>query len=77
MKILKQREGHPEGYYDAEIGGRRFSVVDFGKTMATHPYPIGLFMGWEAFPLDTKGELVTDYDPIRADSWEELAEKLS
>ncbi len=62
-----------DGYYFFERDGIKYSVVDFGTTMKTHPYPAGIFKGWEAMRLsDTKSE----YELIRADSWEELEKKL-
>lgn len=76
MKDLKQREGHPEGYYYAEINGRKYSVVDFGKTMATHPMPEGLFMGWEAMELSSNGHLKPD-EMYRGETWEELWNTIS
>lgn len=69
MEKLKKRTDTPEGYFTYEKNGKKYSVVNFGVAMKSHPYPAGLYMGWEALEVEFMPE------PIRADSWEEL-EKL-
>lgn len=71
---LKQKEGRPKGYYWYEFGGRKYSVVDFGTTMATHPMPEGLFLGWEAMEV-INGHLGDEV--IRASSWPRLQKTLN
>lgn len=71
---LIARENHPEGYYDAVVGDKTYSVVDFGTTMKTHPMPAGIFMGWEAIEI-VDGELDSD-SLFRSETWEELSEQL-
>lgn len=81
MKPLpQQREGHPDGYYEATINGVKYSVVNFGKTMSTAPnwYGMaesGVFMGWEAIPI--RGGKLASEEIYRADSWEKLWNKIN
>ena len=42
----------------------QWSVLDCGELNKTHPFPDGLFMGWEA--LDDEG------NTIRKNNWNEL-----
>lgn len=74
MKLTKRTGDIPDGYYYyTDNKSHKYSVVDFGTTMKTHPMPEGIFMGWEAMKIDDDGGLAGDV--IRAISWEEL-EKL-
>ena len=70
---LTRRIECPNGYYDAEVNDKTYSVVDFGTTMKSHPKPEGLFLGWEAAQM-VNGHFEYEH-LIRADSWAEL-EKL-
>lgn len=79
MKDLQQRDDAPEGYYNATIDGRLYSVVDFGTTMASHPTikelrAAGLFLGWEAIEI-INGEL--SGGAIRANTWKDLWNTIS
>lgn len=71
---LTQRTNTPDGYYNAEVRGKTYSVVDFGTTNKTHPFPDGLFMGWEAIEI-VDNEMKSD-TLYRASSWEELEKQL-
>lgn len=63
-----------EGYYHNDApNGRRYSVVDLGTTMKSHPMPASIFMGWEAMRID---DATADDDLIRANSWDELKQLL-
>lgn len=73
---LKPREDAPEGYYEYEKEGKKYSVVDFATSMKDHQMPQGLFMGWEAIEIMLDGSL--DVDSVnRASSWEELEKILN
>lgn len=72
---LIERLETPKGYYNGYFLGKEYSIVDFGKAMEGHPYPEGLFDGWEAIEI-VKNRL--DCDKIfRASSLNDLIEKLS
>ena len=45
----------------------KYSILNCGELNKTHPYPDGLFMGWEAMFND---------EIIRADTWKELRSHL-
>ena len=77
---LKQREGHPAGYYEAVFDGKKYSVVDFGTTMKSAPNfealrSAGMFLGWEAMRVRANGTLDAD-EMYRANCYEDLKEKL-
>lgn len=75
IKLVKRNDVNGlDGYYHYDApNGRRYSVVDFSTTMKTHPFPEGIYKGWEAMRIDdSHGE----DDLIRADSWEELQKML-
>ena len=42
----------------------KWSVLNCGELNKTHPFPDGLFMGWEAMD--------NDYNILRKDTWKEL-----
>lgn len=65
---LTQRTDAPEGYFSFESPTNKYSVVNFGVTMRTHPFPEGLYKGWEALCRDENNE----QQIYRAESWEEL-----
>lgn len=69
---LIQRTDAPEGYFRFESKGREYSVVNFAVTMKTHPFPEGVYKGWEALIKNEEGES----EIYRAESWEELQEQL-
>lgn len=60
-----------DGYYTYQAHGRTYSVVDFSTTMKSHPMPAGIFMGWEAVPVD-ENEGFDMGIQFRSDSWESL-----
>ena len=74
-EMLIERKGLPKGYYETILGNKRYSVVDFGTTMKSHPMPAGIFLGWEAILVEENGELNSE-KMFRANSWEELYKQL-
>ena len=72
--MLRQRNDAPLGYYEAEVGDKKYSVVDFGTTMKN--YPFAVFLGWEAIEIGEDGHLLTEKID-RADSWDELLRRLA
>ena len=82
---LRQREGEPEGFYEATktlfgVETSKYSVVDFGKTMASAPNieslrKAGLFLGWEAIKIKEDGTLDTDMQ-FRGETWEDISNLL-
>lgn len=71
---IKQRSDAPEGYFYGIFNGREWSIVDFGTTIKNHPYPEGLFKGWEAIEIKD-GNLMTK-NIFRAKDKEELVDLL-
>lgn len=70
MKIVSKKPHHSgfEGWEIVTEDGKKWSVLNFADSMKNHPYPQGVYLGWEAY----NG---TD-EIIRADSYEEIENRL-
>lgn len=76
MTLRKDVKNNHNIYYDLEIGGLRFSVVNMGEQMKTAPKEVRntVFTGWESLLIQETED--DDYEIIRADSKEELLENI-
>jgi len=74
MRIIINKKPHHSGFEGYEIitlelwAVKEWSVLNFADSMKNHPFPEGLYLGWEAFNGNSD-------EIIRADNWKEL-EKL-
>lgn len=81
MKELLRKDPECDYLFWFSREGKKYSVLDCGTLMrkdaglgADYWEKSGIFMGWEAIPVSKEG--LDDDATVRADSWEELKEKL-
>ncbi len=63
MKTIRNKTPHSSGYegWNVELSdGSNWSVLNFADSMKNHPYPEGIYLGWEA--LSNKGEIIRARD---------------
>ena len=72
VEIQRRTDVPREGiWFTLKIDGLEYSLMNCGELLKTHPFPEGLFGGWETL-RNTKDE----QEIIRADSLGQLLDKL-
>ena len=71
MKIISKKPHH-SGYEGFEItteDGKEWSILNFADSMKNHPFPEGIYLGWEAYNGNTD-------EIIRANTYQEIENQI-
>lgn len=74
---IQIRFSEPEGYYYGYFGGKKYSIVDFGKVMQSVSDVVkksGVFLGWES--MEIKDNQLDTESIMRAANRDELIDML-
>lgn len=69
-KIISKIPHHSgfDGYTVTISNGENWSILNFADSMRNHPYPYGVYLGWEG--LNSQGEI------IRGDTADEIIKQI-